>query len=215
MPKRDADLKLNPSDFTNLKWCRLCLWLKLRNLRPKRGPGSHWNRRQGWNDLITAECERLEGRSTQSVDPSLPAGLWTRVKRDVRSELFAIDHPSRQIIAYIRGRPSFNVLVAAFDDGTFGLYKVKLTTAEFKNPDEHVAELHAYTRAFETDARRDVQRKPITRLGLIYVTDDLKVVEMRRDEARFTSELIEVAGVWLLDQPPPAAPGCRDPHLLG
>ncbi len=215
MPKRDADLKLNPSDFTNLKWCRLCLWLKLRNLRPKRGPGSHWNRKAGWNDRVTAECERLDGRSTQSVDPSLPAGRWTREKRHVFSEQFVIGHPSRQVTTYIRGYPWFNVLVAEFDDGTFGLYKVKLATAEFKNPNDHLAELHAYTRAFETDDRRDVQRRPITHLGLIYVTDNLKVTEVRRDEARFTSELIEVGGVWLLDQPPPAAPGCRGPHLLG
>ena len=207
MPTRNANLKLNPSDFTYLKRCRLCLWRKLQGRRP-----AQWHRRQGWNDRVADVRGQLEGGSIQSVDPSLPAGRWTRVTNDVISERFVIDHPSQRIKAYIHGRPSFNVLVAEFSDGAFGLYKIKLDNAEIRAPERHVAELHAYARAFETDSRANVQRRPIVRLGLIYVAGGLSVVELTRDERRFVGELIDMAGVWLLEQPPRAALGCPGPH---
>ena len=207
MPKRDTDLKLNPSSFTYLKRCPLCLWRKLQGLGPEQ-----WHRRQGWNDRVVDVRGQLDGGSTQSVDPSLPAGRWTRVTNDVISERFVIDHPSQRIKAYIHGRPSFNVLVAAFSDGAFGLYKIKLDNAEIRAPERHVAELHAYARAFETASRADIQRRPIARLGLIYVAGGLSVAELTRDDGWFEGELIDMAGVWLLEQPPPAALGCSRPH---
>lgn len=212
MPTRDADLKLNPSDFTNLRQCDLCLWLKLRDYRRKQRWDRRWHRRSGWNDRPRAVCDGLDGSPTQAVDRSLPAGRWTWARNDVTSEQFVIEHPVRQVTAFIRGRPSFNVLVAEFNDGTFGLYKIKLGNAEIRAPGRHVAELHAYARAFESETRDDIRRWPITHLGLLYVNGSLTVFNVPRDDEWFAGELIDVAGVWLRDQPPPAAPGCQEQH---
>ena len=212
MPTRNADLKLNPSDFTYLKRCPFCLWRKLRGLGPKQGRGSNWHRRSGWNDRVADERGRLDGGSTQSVDPSLPAGRWARVTKDVISERFVIDHPQRRIKAYIHGRPRFNVMAAEFGDGTFGLYKVKLDNAEIRAPELHAAELHAHARAFESDSRDDVRRWPISRLGLLHIGNGLTVSNVSRDEAWFAGELIDMASVWLLEKPPDPAPGCRERH---
>lgn len=213
MPTRNADLKLNPSDFTYLKRCGLCLWLKLRGYGQKQRWDPQWRRRSGWNDRPRAVCEDLAGTPTQAVDRSLPAGQWVWVRNDVTSEPFVINHPARQVTAFIRGRPSFNVLVAEFNDGTFGLYKVKLDNAEIRAPELHAAELHAHARAFESDSRDDVRRWPISRLGLLRVGNGLTVSNVSRDDAWFAGELIDMASVWLLDQPPDPAPGCRQQHL--
>ena len=203
----------NPTDFTFTAACQLCLWLKL-----KHGQRPPWKRRRGWNVPSNDVTDWVLDQRLEDLSPRLPPGEWERIG-EVKTEPLEI--PSRRARARVCGRPRY---IAAFDDGTFGLYRVKLGDARTEHAGRFDVEVNAYVRAAEKASPPERGRRPITRMGVFYVPRGVRQLipsavreliqldEVMRDDRGLDDRLDEFADVFLRAEPPAPDPRCPHPH---
>jgi len=210
-----ADYKLSPSELTYLyDGCKHCFVLKVKHgiQQPSIGLPAVFSRIAG------LQKEYYSGKRTDTFCSALPPGVVQYGEKKVRSE--SVRFEGIESTCFIQGR--FDI-VAAFDDGSFGVLDFKTASPSDEKSELYGRQLHAYALALEKPAADSLLLTPVTRLGLLYFAPDrceltsdgrqsvegpMHWVEITRDDTRFHEFLREVVQVLEGPLPPPDTSNC-------
>jgi len=210
------DYKLSPSELTYLyDGCKHCFVLKVKYgiQQPSIGLPAVFSRIAG------LQKEYYSGKRTETFCPALPPGSVEYGEKKFKSQ--SVSFETTESTCFIQGR--FDI-VAAFDDGSFGVLDFKTAGPSEEKSELYGRQLHAYALALENPAPGSLLLTPVTRLGLLYFSPDrceltsdgrqsvegpMDWVEIPRDATRFHAFLGDVVQVLDGPLPPPDLGNCE------
>jgi hypothetical protein len=159
----------------------------------------------------------LNGARTDVI-PEMPRGTFAFQEQWVES--VPINIPGHASLCRIRGR--FDIAVT-MDDGTFGIPDLKTASVKDAHLSLYSRQLWAYTYAVEHPAPGKPALSPVTALGLVvfepdafvhrrgggFLAGDVRWIELKRDDAAFTSLLDQVMTVLEQATAPPVNASCE------